>query len=146
MESTINKTLNHVLFLARHLKKCDIGGAVIVVLMELGVPTKSMGFEFLKKAILLQRKDPTRSLTNDIYLEITLHYRQTSEEQVEQCIREAIKLAWRRGSRKACDWYFAYDGQTIANKPTNSEFISRIAYIVELWQECKKKEVSYERE
>lgn len=146
MESTINKTLKHVLLLAQHLNKCDFGGAVIVVLMELGVPTKSMGFEFLKKAILLQRKDPTRSLTNDIYLEITLHYRQTSEEQVEQCIREAIKLAWRRGSRKAWEWYFSYDGQALATKPSNSEFISRIAYILELWQECKKKEVSYERE
>ena len=105
--------------------------------MELGVPTKCVGFEFLTKAIALQCKDPTRTLAKDIYLEISLHYKQNSEELVEQSIREAIKMAWRHGSRKAWDWYFSYDGRTIIDKPTNSEFISRIAYILEIWQECK---------
>lgn len=137
MESTIEKTLNHVLLLARHLDKCNIRGTVIVMLMELGVPTKCVGFEFLKAAVELQRKDPTRTLAKDIYLEISLHYRQNSEEQVEQAIREAIKAAWRHGSRRAWDWYFFYDGRSVLNKPTNSEFISRIAYILEIWQECR---------
>lgn len=146
MKSTIDKTLKHVLFLARHLEKCDLRGATIVVLMELGVPTKCLGFEFLKYAVLLQCKEPTRALSNDIYLETMLHYRQNSEEQVEQAIREAVKMAWRHGSRTAWDWYFSYDGQTVVNRPANSEFISRIAYILELWQECKNKEGRYERE
>ena len=47
MNSTIDKTLEHVWFLARHLKKYNIRGAVIVMLMELGVPTKCVGFELL---------------------------------------------------------------------------------------------------
>ena len=138
MQSTIHKTLEHVLFLARHLKNCTTRGAMVAMLMELGVPTKCVGFEFLKYAILLQLADPTRALANDIYSEVHLHYRQTSEEQVEQAIRDAIKQAWRRGSRKAWEWYFSYDARPVANKPSNSEFISRIAYILELWQECVK--------
>ena len=146
MESTISKTLKHVLFLARHLDACDPRGAVIVALMELGVQTKSIGFEFLKQAIILQYNDPTRALTNDIYREITLHCKQNSEEQVEQAIREAIKFAWRHGSKAAWEWYFSYDGQAVIHKPTNSEFISRIAYILELWQECKIKEGHNEKE
>ncbi len=137
MESTIERTLYHILLLAQHLENCNLRGAIIVVLMELGVPTKCVGFEFLKKAIELQRKDPTRILAKDIYLEISLHYKQSSEELVEQAIREAIKMAWRRGSRKAWEWYFSYDGRAVSNRPTNSEFISRIAYILEIWQGCK---------
>lgn len=136
MESTIEKTLCHVLLLARHLDKCNPRGAAVVMLMELGVPTKLVGFEFLKKAIELQRKDPTRVLAKDIYTEIALHYRQNSEDQVEQAIRDAIKASWRHGSREAWEWYFSYAGKPVSNKPTNSEFISRLAYILEIWQEC----------
>ena len=137
MESTIERTLSHIQFLARHLDRYNLRAGIVVVLMELGVPTKCVGFEFLKKAIELQSKDPTRTLTKDIYLEISLHYRQNSEELVEQSIREAIKMAWRHGSRQAWEWYFSYEGRPVVNKPTNSEFISRIAYILEIWQECK---------
>ena len=136
MESTIEKTLHHVLLLSRHLEKCNPRGAVVVMLMEIGVPTKCVGFEFLKKAIELQRKNPTRVLAKDIYMEIVLHYQQNSEGVVEQAIRDAIKAAWRHGSRTAWDWYFSYDGRAAVNKPTNSEFISRLAYILEIWQEC----------
>ncbi len=138
MESTIERTLRHIELLERHLDRYNFRGAVVVVLMELGVPTKYVGFEFLKRAIDLQHKDPTRSLAKDIYLEISLHYRQNSEEVVEQAIRDAIKMAWRRGSKKAWNWYFSYDGRDVINKPTNSEFISRIACILEIWQERKK--------
>lgn len=137
MESTIERTLCHIQLLARHLDHYNLRAGIVVVLMELGVPTKYIGFEFLKKAIELQYKDPTRSLAKDIYLEISLHYKQNSEELVEQSIREAIKTAWRHGSRQAWDWYFSYGDQPATNKPTNSEFISRIAYILEIWQECK---------
>ena len=138
MKSTIEKTLDHVLFLSRHLDGCDTRGAIIAILMEIGIPTRNMGFEFTKYAIYLQHRDPTRSLTNDIYAEICLHYRQISEEQVEQAIRNAIKMAWRHGSKEAWDWFFAYDGRPVVHKPSNGEFISRLAYILELWQQCKK--------
>ncbi len=136
MESTIERTLCHILLLVRHLGHYNLRGAIIVALMELGVPTKNVGFEFLKKAIELQRRDPTRALAKDIYLEISLYYKQDSEELIEQAIRDAIKMAWRHGSKKAWEWYFSYDGRAVSNKPTNSEFISRIAYILEIWQEC----------
>ena len=147
MESTIERTLSHILLLSRHLNHYNLRGAIVVVLMELGVPTKCVGFEFLKRAIELQRKDPTRTLAKDIYLEIALHYRQSSEDLVEQAIRDALRTAWRRGSRQAWEWYFSYDDRAVTNKPTTSEFISRIAYILEIWQESKIiKGDRYERE
>ncbi len=136
MESTIERTLRHISLLARHLERCNLRGAIIVMLMELGVPTKYVGFEFLKRAIELQYKDPTRTLAKDIYLTISLEYKQSSEEVVDQAVRDAVKMAWRHGSRQAWNWYFSYDGRDAINKPTNSEFISRLAYILEIWQEC----------
>ena len=136
MESTIEKTLNHVLLLSRHLERVNLRGAIVVALMELDVPTKNLGFEFLKKAIELQRKDPTRTLAKDIYMEIALHYKQSSEYQVEQAIRDAIRIAWKQGSREAWSCYFSYAGRPMI-RPTNSDFISRVAYILEIWQECR---------
>ena len=146
MRSTIDETLRHVLLLARHLGKCDLRGAIIVVLMELGVPTKCVGFEFLKLAILLQFKDPTRALANDIHLEISLQCKQNSEEQVDQAIRDAIRQAWESGCKVAWNWYFSYAGEEPQRKPTNSEFISRISYILELLQACREEEVEYDDE
>lgn len=134
MESTIGETIDHIKFLAHHLEKSNLRGTAIVFLMELKVPTKCVGFELLLQSILLQQKDPTRALANDIYLEVKLHNRQNSEEQVQQAIREAIRIAWERGSRKAWNWYFSYDGETITERPSASDFISRLAYILELWQ------------
>lgn len=144
MESTISETLRHVLLLARHLKKCDLRGVTVVALMELGVPTKSVGFEYLKRAILLQHNDPTRALAKDIYLEISVSCKLNSEEQVDQAIREAIRIAWENGSQTAWHWYFSYDGLMPRRKPTNGEFISRLSCILELWQACNEREICYE--
>ena len=137
MVSTIERTLGHIQLLARHLDPYNINGGIVVVLMELGIPTKRAGFEFVKKAIELQYEDPTRALSKDMYLEISSYYPQYSEWSIEMAIRKVIKTAWSNGSQQAWDWYFSYDGQPITDKPTNSEFISRIAYILEIWQECK---------
>ena len=145
MDSTIGKTLEHIALLAKHLDKSDLRGALIVIFMELGVPTNNIGFEILLRTVLLQRKNPARALTNDIYQEIRLHCRQVSAEQVEQSIRDAIQAAWDNGSDEAWEWYFSYAGQPVTAKPTNREFISQIVYILDLWQAYTGKEVSHER-
>ena len=137
MESTIEKTLCHIQLLSRHLEPYNFRAGTVVILMELGVPTRCAGFEFLKKAIELEYEDPTRALCKDMYLEIASCYQQCSGWAVERGIRQAIKRAWMNGSQQAWNWYFSYNGQAVANKPTNSEFISRIAYILKIWQECE---------
>lgn len=139
MKSTIDETLTHVSFLVRHLEAYNLRGGVIVALMELGVPTHMMGSALVRQAILLQISNPTRALKNDIYAEIMCQYTQVSENQVDQAIRAVIKHAWKYGSKEAWDWYFSYDGRPITLRPTNSEFISRIATILELWQNSAHK-------
>lgn len=137
MGSTVIDMISHLALLRRHLEEGNPSGAIISLLIELGVPTNKLGFELLKYAIDLQNKNPTRALKNDIYLEISLHYQQNSENQVEQAIRDAIKKAWKEGNRAAWEMYFSCDGRALKSKPPNREFISRMAYIVELLPNCR---------
>jgi len=138
MSSTIDKTLTHVLFLARHIKNIDLPVKIMLILMELRMPTNRIGFELLKSAIQLKCENPTRVLSADIYREIALQYSQISEEQVEQAIREEIKAAWKTGSEAAWSWYFSYDGVNPKRRPSNGEVISKLAYTTALWQGCEK--------
>ena len=138
MISTIDKTLAHILLLTRHMRGIDIPTKISVVLMEMKAPRNRIGFELLKKAIFLKHEDPTGALAGDIYLEIVLRHKQASEEQVAQAIREVIKSAWKNGSEEAWEWYFAYGGTLRRSRPSNCEFISEIACIIELWQGCEK--------
>jgi hypothetical protein len=137
MGSTVIDMISHLALLRRHLEEGSPTGAIISLLIELGVPTNKLGFELLKYAIDLQSKNPTRALKNDIYLEIALHYQQNSESQVEQAIRDTIKKAWKDGKREAWEMYFSCGGSALKSKPPNREFISRMAYIVALLPNCR---------
>lgn len=53
MRSTIEDTLKHAQFLARHLNKCGPQCAIVAVLLELDISTKGPAFEYLKRAIIL---------------------------------------------------------------------------------------------
>jgi two-component system response regulator (stage 0 sporulation protein A) len=46
---------------------------------------------------------------------------------VERSIRHAIEVVWDRGNESALKKYFASNVQNENSKPTNSQFIARIA-------------------
>ena len=146
MESAVAPLLDHVLFLARRSPLNAPRPSAIVMLMELGVPNHYMGHELVLQAIVLQHEDPTRGLRNDIYHEITLRCHLNSEEQVDQAIRQALKVAWKQGDRRLWECCFSCGRRVLLKRPSNSEFISRIAYIMELWQESRREEGRYEKE
>lgn len=137
MVSTIQILLDHLKLLSRHLDFYNIKGAIWVVLMELKIPTNCFGYELLQRAIYLHYQNPLRAFSKDIYKEIADDCGVSSEYAVEQAIREAIKLGWRNGSKKAWDWYFSYDGRSPTRKPSNSLFISQVSSALKLWQEQK---------
>lgn len=142
----IEDTLKHVLFLARLLKNCSPQCVVVSILMELNIPTKNAGFEYLKRAILLFHENPTLMITKDIYQKIGESCAEAvSIAQVEQSIRQVISAAWKNKDQSAFIRYFSCGANGIVKKPTNAEFISRIARILELWEGCCEKEADYER-
>lgn len=139
MTSTIEDTLAHALFLCRHLKCCDFECAITAVLIELGVPTKCVGFDYLKTAIILFHEDPTQMITKDLYPAIGKVYSsRPGYAQVEQGIRRAISEAWKSRDDSIWKCYFPSGLDGNIGKPTNAEFISRVARFLELWQGCRK--------
>lgn len=146
MLGTIEGTLKHALFLARYLNKSGLQYAVIAVLLELGIPTQDMGFDCLKNAIILTYDKPIQVLAKGLYPTVGQHYTpEVGEYQVEQAIRSAITKAWADRDESVWSYYFPPEANGKAKKPTNAEFITRIARFLELWEGCCK-EVDYEKE
>lgn len=139
MTGTIEKTLEHALFLSRHINESDPQCAIVVVLVELGIATKRTGFDYLKTAILLRFKNPTQLITKELYPDVGRSYDPAvSSFQVEQAIRSAIVHAWKERDEKAWALYFPTDKEGAVKRPSNAEFISMIARFIELWQSCCK--------
>ena len=145
MTSTIEGTLKHAKFLARHLNRCALQYAAVAVLLELGIPTKRVGFEYLKQAIVIYVEDPVQAAMKGVYPVVGKHYEtEPTAEQVEQSIRSAINEAWEVHDEKVWRYFFKTDRDGNIEKPSNVEFISKIARFLELWQGyCE--EVTYER-
>lgn len=145
MATTIEATLRHVLFLARHLNNCSPKCVAVVALLELGIPTKLVGFDLLEKAIVISCEQPELMTTKEVFLAIGQQYTSALVfEQIDQAVRTAISDAWKCRDDDVWRCYFP---QVMANgmrKPTNAEFVSQLAKFVELWEECRKKAV-YER-
>lgn len=144
MPIAIEDTLVHVLFLARHLNNCDLQSMAVVALLELGVPTKRVGFDLLKKSILISYKKPGLT-TKEVFLEIGQSYEpQMSVAQIDQSIRDAILEAWKFHDEKTWRCYLPQIMASGMRKPTNAEFITQLARLMELWVGCRKEPV-YER-
>lgn len=145
MTSTIENTLLHAMFLARHLSKCDPQYVIVVILLELGLPAHRIGYQYIKEAILLFYEEPAHLLMNGIYQAVGENIDPTAgEKQIEQAMRSVIDQAWRNRDSQVWKLYFSPDELGRIKRPSNLEFVSRIACFLELWQGCCK-EVSYEQ-
>ena len=71
------------------------------------------------------------SITKVLYPTIANKY-QTTPSRVERAIRHAIEVAWSRGKMETLDSLFGYTINTGKGKPTNSEFIARMAEYISI--------------
>lgn len=133
MHTNIDEIIEHMTFLSRHLKSHETKSIVVVLLMELDVPTKYVGFDYLQTTICLYCEDPSGAALEGVYSKVAAQYGNgIYEKQIEQAIRSALKSAWSHRNPKIWEIYFRPDME----KPTNLEFISRIARLVEIWKGC----------
>lgn len=138
----IEVTLRHVLFLAKHLKNCSPKCVVVIALLELGIPTKLIGFDLLKNAIVTSYEQPELMTTREVFLEVgQLYTPELAFEQMDQAIRTAIADAWKCRDDKVWKCYFPQVMAKGMRKPTNAEFVTQLARFVELWAECRKEAV-----
>lgn len=101
------------------------------VLLDIGVPEHLVGYPYLVSAIRLVVENPalSRGLTKTLYPKVAaLH--QTTPGRAERAIRGAIETGWERGSIEVLDGYFGNTINPARGKPTNGEFIVRIANVV----------------
>lgn len=71
------------------------------------------------------------SVTKLLYPEVAKKFK-TTDQKVERAIRNAIEISWVRGNRDTFEDLFGYSVANGKNRPTNSEYIARIADKVRL--------------
>lgn len=98
------------------------------VMLDMGVPAHLKGYHYLREAILLSGKDMelVSSVTKLLYPTVAKHFK-TTDQKVERAIRNAIEVSWTRGNADSFEEIFGYSILQGRNRPTNSEYISRIA-------------------
>ncbi len=91
------------------------------------------GYHYLRQAIMMteQSLDVTSSVTKVLYPTIAKSFR-TTDQRVERAIRNAIEVSWERGNTDVVEKLFGYSIHTTKGRPTNSEYIARIADRVRL--------------
>ncbi len=104
---------------------------VIEVLNYIGMPSNLLGYQYVRRAIVMALEDENalRSITKGLYQEIADVYH-TKASSVERAIRTAICATWDRGNFEAQTSIFGYVVKESKGKPTNSEFIAEIAHTV----------------
>ena len=103
------------------------------LMMEMGSPDHLLGHPYVIRGILLAVDDPKyiNSITYLLYPTIAAEF-STTACRVERAIRHVIEVTWSRGD---IDVLFKYFGNTIdpvRGRPSNGEFIARMANIVRM--------------
>lgn len=98
------------------------------LMLELGIPAHLRGYYYLREAVLLSADDMelVGSVTKLLYPVIARAYKTTSQ-RVERAIRNAIEVSWERGNPAVFEELFGFSRATSSPRPTNSEYIARIA-------------------
>lgn len=110
------------------IKDCELERYITGVMLDVGVPAHLKGYHYLRDAILLSGRDMevVSSVTKLLYPTIAKRFK-TTEQKVERAIRNAIEVSWSRGNAETFEEMFGYSARTGRNRPTNSEYIARIA-------------------
>ena len=104
----------------------DPQSAVTRMMLDLGVPTKLLGFDCLRDAVLETIRKPGQLLTKELYPRVA-RIHGGNAQQVERCIRSAIDAAWNHRDEQVWRLYFTPMGSGGLKKPTNSEMITCLA-------------------
>lgn len=110
------------------VKDCELERYITDIMLDVGVPAHLKGYHYLRDAILLTGKDMevVTSVTKLLYPTIARRFK-TTDQKVERAIRNAIEVSWSRGNVETFEKMFGYSPMSGRTRPTNSEYIARIA-------------------
>ncbi len=115
------------------VKDCELERYITNIMLDIGVPAHLKGYHYLRDAILISGKDMevVSSVTKLLYPTIAKRFK-TTDQKVERAIRNAIEVSWTRGNVETFEKMFGYSVMSGRNRPTNSEYIARIADSIRL--------------
>lgn len=101
------------------------------ILLELGAPDHLVGHPYVIRAILLVIHDRLyiNNITFGLYPQLAVEF-DTTPARVERAIRHLIEVTWCRGDLDILEKYFGNTVSASRGKPTNGEFIARMANVV----------------
>ena len=115
------------------VKDCELEKYITDIMLDVGVPAHLKGYHYLRDAILLSGRDMevVSSVTKLLYPTVAKRFK-TTNQKVERAIRNAIEVSWERGNTETFERMFGYSAQEGRTRPTNSEYIARIADMIRL--------------
>ena len=106
----------------------DVETEIRRLLLELGVPDHIKGHRYLVCALDFVIREPELldEIVKGLYCRVADVFN-TTKSRVERAIRHAIECAWDRGDLDVLKHYFGNTVRCTKGKPTNGEFIARVA-------------------
>lgn len=103
------------------------------LLLELGTPEHLVGHPYVVHAVMLMVRDRAYidNITFALYPQLAAKF-DTTAARVERAIRHLIEVTWTRGDLDVRIRYFGNTVSARKGKPTNGEFLARMANIVKL--------------
>ena len=120
--------LQNLLTVAPHM---DVRQSIDHALSDLGIPAHLLGYAYLQAAItmVVEQPDAAYAITGIVYPGVAMRY-STTAQLVERAIRHAGERGWSRCDSAMRERYFGGKIRSGHPKPTNAEFIARIANLV----------------
>ena len=116
----------------------DLDILITEIFHNLGVPSHIKGYLYLKTAVelVVNEVELLGAITKKLYPRIAETYN-SKGSRVERSIRHAIDLTWEQGNQSILKKYFKNVITSSRGKPTNSQFIAKVADIIRI--EAKKR-------
>ncbi|OCL26983.1 sporulation transcription factor Spo0A [Orenia metallireducens] len=98
------------------------------IMHQIGIPAHIKGYLYLRKAIsmVVDEVELLGAVTKELYPLVAKEFN-TTASRVERAIRHAIEVTWERGNTNAINRIFGHSVTTASGKPTNSQFIAKVA-------------------
>ncbi len=104
------------------------------ILLDLGAPDHLLGHDYVVQAVLLVLHDRMyiNNITFGLYPQLAARF-DTTASRVERAIRHLVEVTWTRGDWETLGRYFGNTVRSDRGKPTNGEFVARLANVVRGW-------------
>lgn len=110
------------------------------LLAELGIPCHILGFAYIVTATCALAEDERlgRKLVDGLYADVARAHN-TTGSRVERAIRHAVEVSWDRCDIDKIHCFFGNTVSPTKGKPTNGEFIWRVAREVKRREQAQKR-------